>query len=402
MPQGALSDLKIIECAQLVSGPFCAKVLADMGAEVIKIEEPGKGDEARRKEPFFQDNPHPERSALFIYLNNSKLGVTLNLRTITGRELLYRLAEKADVLVTNYRPKEAQELGLGYEKLKQMNPRLILTCVTPFGQTGPWRDYAATDLVSFHAGGVGYETPGDVDDPSVETPLKAAGRQADFLAGLAGALATMMAVFGRRLTGQGSLVDVSEQEAVLSILRPTMARYIYEHYVTTRITPLFRQILPTKDGWVSIEGWNEPAWWEQFKKVMGCPEWAENELFRDREGRKQNWDALEFYLKEWTSQRTKEEIARACQSKHVPSFPHYTTDELLNWQQLTARGFWVEIDHPETGKVIYPGPFCRFSETPMQVRSPAPFLGQHNEEVFCGRLGLPREDLARLRGLGIL
>ena len=162
----ALSGLKAVEWSDFVSGPYCGKLLADLGAEVVKVERPGVGDGARSYGPFPQDIPHPERSGLFLYLNTNKLGVTLDVRTATGAQLLSKLLEQADVLIENNPPREVEELGFAYERLRQLNPRLVMTSITPFGQTGPYRDYRSCDLISFNASGLAFVNPSDgVDDP---------------------------------------------------------------------------------------------------------------------------------------------------------------------------------------------------------------------------------------------
>ncbi len=198
MVQGALYDLKILEYAQFISGPYCAKLMADLGAEVIKVEAPGLGDRARRYGPFPQDIPHPEKSGLFIYLNSNKKGITLDLHTTTGMKIFKELVRWADILVENNPPQFMKRLRLNYETLKEVNPRLIMISITPFGLTGPYRDYKTTELITFHMSGLGYETPGSVDDPEKEPPLKAAGHQASFLGGTMGALLTLFALHPTR------------------------------------------------------------------------------------------------------------------------------------------------------------------------------------------------------------
>ena len=225
---GALSDLRVVEYAHFISGPYCTKRLADLGAEVIKVEDPGGGDVARRTGPFLCDVPGPHRSGLFLYLNTNKLGVTLNIRSPAGLNLLKKLLAEADVFVENNPPAVARDLGIDYDSLKEINPRLVVTSITSFGQDGPYCAYNANDLISAHFGGVSYITPGRVSDTAKFPPLRPGGRQIDYIAGSTGALATMFAVFARRLSGKGQHVDVSEQEAIASFIRMEIAFYTHD------------------------------------------------------------------------------------------------------------------------------------------------------------------------------
>ena len=202
MSDGALGDLKIIELADMIAGPFCTKAMADLGAEVIKIEKPGDGDPTRQRGPFPQDQSHPDRSALFLYLNTNKRSITLDITTPAGARLFRDLVKDTDILVETQPPGTLDAVGLGYPHLREVNPHLIMASITPFGQTGPYKGYKAYDLNCYHFGVVGYETPfNQVTDPATQPPLKAAGEQADCLAGWTTATAIICAVHWRHLTG---------------------------------------------------------------------------------------------------------------------------------------------------------------------------------------------------------
>ncbi len=406
MENGALSDLKIVELGRLISGPYCAKLLGDLGAEVIKVEKPGMGDEARRREPFLHDEPHPEKSGLFLYLNTNKLGVTLNLESKTGRDIFHRLVKQADILVENVPPAVMQERGLQYDDLKEVNPKLIMTSITPFGQTGPYRNYRATELISYHMGGIGYSTPGVVDNPAEEPPLRAGGQLADFMAGIAGAVATMCAVFYRQATGAGEHIDVSTQEAVASFARTGVTEYLYSNQVYGRARGArpfvgFGGILPCKDGYVNLSP-SQDHHWDGLVRLMGNPEWAQDERFKNRDSRREHGDEIRAHLEEWTKGQSKEELAEAAQRLGFPGAPVYTMDEALRAEHLVAREFLVEIDHPEAGRIHYPGAPFKLLGTPWHVVRAAPLLGQHNEDVYCKRLGYSREELVRLRESGVI
>ena len=406
MERGVLSDLKIIELGHLISGPYCAKLLADLGAEVIKIEEPGVGDAARRREPFLHDEAHPEKSGLFLYFNTNKLGVTLNLKSKTGKEIFRKLVKEADVLVENNPPSLMEEWSLQYERLKEINPRLIMTSITPFGQSGPYRDYKATELISFHMGGLGYVTPGLVEDVDQYPPLKAGGPLADFCTGVTAAIATMCAVFYREATGLGQQVDVSEQEAVASFLRSSVCTYSFTKTVQRRVrqvpTPTgFERILPCSNGYVNMSPGQEEHW-QRLLEMIGGPELVKDERFKDAAARREHGAELNPLVQEWTKQHTKEEIAWLAQEAGFPGAPINNMDDVVNWDHFAARGFFAEINHPKAGKLRYPkGPYT-FSETPWRAFGPAPLLGEHNEAVYCGRLGYTKEELVKLRETGAI
>ncbi|MSQ15426.1 MAG: CoA transferase [Dehalococcoidia bacterium] len=402
---GGLSDLKIVELGNFISAAFCAKLMGDLGAEVIKLEEPGRGDDARRYGPFCKDVPDPEASGLFLYLNTNKLGVTLNVKSATGKKVLLELLKDADIFVHNKSPKEMEELGLTYDVVKEVNPRLIMTSITYFGQYGPYRDYKGSDLIALSMGGVAYGTPIMVEEPEKSGPLKGGGHQADFTTAAAAATSTMMAVFHRMLTDEGQHVDISSMDVIAALLRPATANYFYGKMAGDRTpasrTGLGTSIYQTTDGFASFGASND-GHWLNLVKAMGEPEWATNPLFGTREGRAEFGDALKGMVADWASAYPKKELYTHLQSHHVPSFPVNKIDEVVASEHLDDRGFFVEVDHPKTGKVKYPGYSARYSEPIWGIRSPAPFLGQHNEEVLSKRLGYTKEELVQMRQLGVI
>ena len=403
MIEGALSDLKIVEYADFISGPFCAKLMADLGADVIKVEPP-TGDKARRSGPFPGDVPHLERSGLFLYLNTNKLGITLNLNSTTGAKIFKGLIEQADILIENNPPSAMKELGLGYETLAQVNPQLVLTSITAFGQSGPYRDYKATNLVSMHMGGIGYYTPGAVDDLESEPPLKGGGHQAHFIAGLMAALISLSGIFTRTDTELGQHIDLSEHEAVAFNLLRDMAGYTYDKVVPSRLKSqarAFGNFLPCNDGYVQLYTTDDRQW-RGFVEAMGNPEWTKDERYRDPPSRTANWDSLEPRIVEWTRQRSKEEVYQTVQPRHAACAPVNTIAEVLRSRQLASHGFFTEVDHPDTGKLKYPGAPCKFSQTPFRMVRPAPRLGQHNDEILSQRLGYTRQELVRMRESGVI
>ena len=397
----ALDGLKIVEYSQFVSGPYCAKLLADLGAEVIKVEEPGVGDKARSLGPFLNDIPHPERSGLFSYLNTNKLGITLNVKTIIGKRIFHRLLEEADILVENNQPRLMKKLGIDYKSLSKINPRLIMTSATPFGQTGPYKDYKTCELLAYHTTGAGCTTPQFSGD---RKPLKAGARLSEFYTGQTAAAATMCAVLAREMTQRGQHVDVSTQECFNNNLWTILPRYIFIGEIASRkgssmLAPA--SVLPCRDGYVSFQVMTQ-AQWLDLVEVMGNPEWAQDERFKDPFTRGENWDQLRPLMEEWLSKQNKQDLFHAAQAKRAPVAPVNTMEEVVNCKQLAAREFFVEIEHPEIGRVKYPSAPYKFSETPWRVEQPAPLLGQHNEDIYCNRLGYTGKDLVRMRGEGII
>lgn len=400
MAGAALSDLTVLECGDGVAGAFAAKALADLGADVIKIEPP-EGDAARRAGPFPDDIAHPERSGQFLYLNANKRGVTLDLDSVHGRTVLRELPRRVDILITDLPPPRLDALELDYPSLYALNPRLIMTCISPFGHTGPYRDYKGSDLITWHMGGTGHGTPfNTVTTPAAQPPLRGGGHQADCLAGWTAAAATMAAVFHRETYGVGQMVDVSAVEAVASMIRASFSAYSYDRPTvpTTRLKIASPWIYPCKDGYISTSTLRD-HWWDALKDLMGRPEWAESDSFGSLLLRRQNADALDALLEVWFGEHTREELYRMLVPRGIPCFPVNTIEDVVNSPQYRARGFFVVQEHPVAGTITQPGSPIRFSGTPWALRRPAPLLGQHNEEVLGDLLRANHEstDLAGLR-----
>jgi crotonobetainyl-CoA:carnitine CoA-transferase CaiB-like acyl-CoA transferase len=402
MSKEALEGVKVLELCQLVAGPYCTKLLADLGAEVVKIEEPGGGDAARSLPPFLHDIPDSEGSGLFLYLNTNKFGVTLNVATATGKDIFLELVKQADILVEDNPPQWMTERGLDYQSLKEINPRLIMTSITPFGQSGPYRDYKAYPLNVFQFGGEGYLTPGGVENTG-RPPLKVGRFLSEYDSGLSAAIAILAALYWRGESGSGQLIDISKQESLMALNRMDMVRSANEGEVITRAKQgvPYGGALPCRDGYTVFITW-ESVQWDRLVAFMGDPEWANDDKFRDYAGRYQHGELLNALLTEWLVNHPKEELYHEGQAAGVPFAMVYTSKDLVDSEHLKARGFFVEIDHPRTGKVKYPSAPYKFSETPWQVKRPAPLLGEHNEEVFVRWLGHPREEMAKLGPAGVI
>ena len=399
MVERALAGIKVLDLTHYITGPYCTKLLADYGAEVTKVERTGTGDGARRMGPFFKDDPHPEKSGFFLYLNTNKLGVTLNLKSETGIKIFKELLKDADILVENFSPRVMPSLGLSYENLERINPNLVMTSISNFGQSGPYRDYKATEIVADAMGG----WMAIIGDPERQ-PLKPGGHQSQFVAGLSGALGTMTAFYCQEMSGIGQHVDISIMDAVLYIQMNITSIYSYHEMITKRIgnvvLPPPGSILPCKDGYIGAIAVTTRQW-QTLCHWMGMPELIEDPRFLTRIDRAEHLDELNAILISWLVEHEQEELLREAQKRRLPFGVPASTKMLLESQHLKERGYFVEVNHPATGKLRYPGAQFKMSDLPYQLR-PAPLLGEHNEEVYCQRLGYTRSNLVRLREQGTI
>ena len=396
----ALSGIKVLEYCNFVSGPFCSKLIADLGAEVIKIEEPGTGDEARSRGPFPNDIPDPEQSGLFLYLNTNKLGITLNLKSTAGKEIFKKLVKDTDILIEDTTPGTMEDLGLDYDTLKEVNPSLIMTSITPYGQTGPYRGYKAHHLNIYHSSGqaqFSYSMSSDAGLP----PVKGGGFLGDYDAGLSGAVATMAALFKRILGGTGQYIDVSRQEALISLDRIDIGSFTNDESMVERRRGMLGGLMPCKDGYVVVLAPQQHQW-EAMMNMMGNPEWSKGEKCKDEFARSEHAGELQPLINEWMLQRTKDEIYHLGQSYGCPAAPVNSTADVLKSPQMKEREFFADITHSRAGELIYPSASYKLSETPWQANRAAPLLGEHNQEIYCGKLGLSEKEMAEMKSSGVI
>ncbi len=398
----ALGGIKVLELCSMVAGPFCTKIMADMGAEVLKVERPGVGDEARRRGPFPGDIPHPERSGLFLYLNSNKLGITLDYTSATGGRILKEMVEGYDVIVEDNPPGALSSLGLGYEALSELKPGLIMTSITPFGQTGPYRDYKAYPLNCIHSSGEGYVTPSGTTFRE-RPPVKLGGFAGEYEVGIYSALGTLVALYFRSCTGAGQYIDISKQEALTISCVFDHLPYTMVGMTVSRLMPRVPEtgVVPCKDGHVMCVSFEE-TFWQRIKKLMGEPEWTQADWYRDQDRRREHAAEVRKRLEEWASTRTKKELHQGALKEGVALSPFLTPREILQSELLKARGFFAEIEHPQLGKVACVTAPYHFSKTSWHCEHAAPMLGEHNEEIYCQRLGYTGQELARLAGLGVI
>jgi len=400
--KSALENVKVVEIGESVSVPYCGKLMADLGADVLKVERPVLGDLARRRGPFLHNIPGADRSALFLDLNMNKRGVTLDIGTNTGREILQRLLQDADILVEDFTPGKLESMKLGYSHLKEINPHLVVTSLTPFGQTGPYRHFKGSDLVSAAMGGIAYANPRWTGDAGQE-PMRAL-QIYSFISGITAALAAACALRVQRQTGLGQHVDVSRMETSALTLNFFGEYWPYNRTYVSRADKAEQapaHDVRCKDGWVCIVTASEEQW-KRFVDFMEKPELAEDERFRDVYARGEHWDALEPLITEWTSRYTKLELFEKAGKLRIPLAPVHTIAELVEREQFKERGFFIRVSHPATGEQTYPGAPYKLAETPWAVRMPAPLLGQHNKEIYCQRLSYSQQELVRMREAGII
>ena len=397
MDEGALEGVRVIDVSQDMAGSFCARLLADYGAEVIKVEPPG-GAALRRMGPFHEDDPHPEQSLTFLVLNLNKLGVTLDIECQAGRGIFRRLVQDADIVVETFTPGYLASLGLDHGSLEETNPRLIMTSISPFGQEGPYSRYHGEEIVSY-AMGAAMSVSGTQD----REPLKHGGFQAQYEAGLNAAAATSMALLFQGRTGEGQHLDISTAECVGSTMIANQSLYAFTGSVQARMKPdasRFGHPMPCKDGWVILQTGGE-AGWSDIAGLFGTPELLSPHLHGQAQ-RGQYSPEMDAILLEALADRGKWDLFRDASRMGILSGVVQTPEDLDGCPQLEARGFYREVDHPVMGRLKVPAVLLNLSLTPYQLRHPAPLLGQDNPAVYCDRLGYTRGELVRMRRAGVV
>lgn len=413
MQESSLSPYRVLDLTD-ENGLLGARILADLGADTIVVEPPG-GNHARRLGPFYHNIPHIEKSLFWFSLNTNKRGITLDLKTADGRDIFTKLVKTADFLFESYPPGYLKKLGLGYDTLSNINPGLIMISITPFGQTGPWRDYKGSDLVEMALGGLVYLS-GEPDRQPLRIPVP----QAFFHAGSWAAVGAMMAFSARQAGGKGQHVDVSMLEAAAWSNYSAAEWWSYSRLNLKREgtwrqqgLSRMRLIFDCQDGYVllfllggtmaTIGEYKLVEWMEAEGK---CPDWlrgfdwskldvanAEQKFFDDLS------DALAPFLLD----KTKKQLFDWAMENELFLAPISDVSDLLENPQLKNREFWVKLEHPELGDAFtYPGPFVKMSRTPVTVRQRAPLIGEHNIEIYQNELGIPADKLIVLKQAGVI
>lgn len=396
------SRINVVECGGGVSAAFAAKMLADLGANVIKVEPP-TGDVTRTRGPFPGDKPDPEKSGLYVFLNVNKRGVAADLTRQEGRELLAALLSRADILIHNVQPVDRDRYGLASPALRASHPNLIVTSISIFGDSGPRANWRGYELNATNAGGWAFLSPGVSPYPELP-PLKAFGSQADFQGGVQGAMLALAGYRHRMKTGQGQAIDVSEQECIAAMLEQNFMHYSYAGRETSRlgsrvIGPWF--IMDCSDGKIFLCCIEEDQW-KRCVEFMGNPEWAKDELFKDRLARGANIDALKALMTEWLAGWKAQDLFREGQARRIPFAPVNAMREIYGNEHLHERGFFATLEQPGIGTMKLPGPPSKYGKTRWALERPAPRLGEHSEQIFCGELGIAKSRFAELKAAGVV
>jgi crotonobetainyl-CoA:carnitine CoA-transferase CaiB-like acyl-CoA transferase len=398
-------------------GYFCGKILGDLGADVIKIENPG-GDPDRNIGPFYKDQINPEKSLFWMYFNTSKRGITLNIESKEGKDIFTKLVKGADFVIESFQPGYMDSLGLGYGALSGINPGIIMTSITPFGQTGPYKDFKSSDIVVW-AMGSSMSISG-----KPEMPIRVGVPQSRIVGGLHAAAGSMIALYHREITGEGQYVDVSMQQACIPILVPAIEIYYLldlipprgeEFAAFGRPKPLgsikIRYIWPCKDGSICMHLYGG-AQLGQVKSATALTKWAVSEE-KALELKDYNWAAydgskitqeerkrLEDLIITFLKTKTKKELYAMAREKAILLLPSNTLEDILESPQLAAREFWLEVEHPElSDSITYPKAFLKLTECPCKIRFRAPLIGEHNEDIYTKELGLTKEKIGILKNI---
>ena len=397
-----LSGIRVLEWANGISAGFCSKFLADLGAEVIKVESPSTGDPTKMRAPFSTRKRTQEERELFFLMNNNKKGITLDPYGSTGREMFLRLIEKADCLVEDLSPGELQKAGFAPSALLDVRPGLVITSITPFGQTGPHSHYKAYPLNVFHGGGSDFSLPFEDDHPE-RPPVRVWRHSGEMESGLTASLATLAAVFFSMTTGQGQHIDISRQETLMNIERMDLGRYPNDGEVLSRGKDPYRMggMFQCKDGFVIIIPVQDNQW-NGFMHFLGEPDWADDEMCRDEFTRSEHFEEIRKKIAEAVLSMKKDEIYHRGQAYGVPVSPVFDVSELLDSPQLQARDFFSPVEHQELGTIMLPSLPYVFRDAGKQKYRPAPTLGRDNNEIFSDLLGLSMEELDELRQKGVI
>ena len=399
----ALSGVKVLDLTHYIAGPACTKMLADFGADVLKVERPD-GDPCRRIGPFWHDEPHLEGSGLFLHLNSNKKSITLNLKSAAGQRIVKELARDADLLIEAFKPGTMERLGLGYETLKASNPSLVYQSVSSYGQCGPYRDYKGSDMVLYAIGG-----PMATNSKYGMYPLRMPGVASQIHAGYVAAVAALTGYFGSTYQGIGQYIDTSVFDAHAGSVdrRLTLLlAYQYQGFPfprsDSRGAGYPQGIYPCKDGYVNI--WGGLQFFPLSAKMMGMPELATDPHWCTREAQldQQRREEFETIFLPWIIEKTKAEFLETARKSGILSGALFTIEDLAKDRHFQERGFFEHAEHPRTGVVAHVGPIVKMPESPATVRVTAPLLGEHNEEVYCGRLGFSQAEVAQMRRMGVV
>ena len=393
----ALENLTVLDLTRVLAGPFCTMMLADMGANVIKIEVPTGGDDTRTYPPFREKNLNGQRESLyFANINRNKKGVTLNLKAPEGKAIFKELVKKADIVVENYRPGVMDKLGLGYDVLKEINPRLIYAAVSGFGCYGPYHLRPGYDILAQAMGGMMAIT-----GPRGGEPTRAGSALGDMLGGLHVTIGILAAVNARTITGKGQRVDVSLMDSMIAATENTALKYLESGQIPPRMGNRYAAVSPydafkVKDGVIIIAAGNQKLYEKLCTEVLHRPDMITDPRFVDMTGRLENQDAIQEVIEDTLKDYTMEEATQLVLSKGIPAGPILNIKQILEDLHVKEREMFVEMDHPTLGRITVNGCAIKLMDTKPSVRTPAPQLGQDNKAIYEGMLGMSEEEFAAL------
>lgn len=396
-PPDGLAELRVLDLSSGIAGAFCTKLFASYGADVIVIEPPS-GSPLRRGGPFAGGEPHRDAGAVWLYLAANKRSVSLDIRSTTGRRIFRRMVEEAHIIVEDMPPGRMESLGLGFSDLCRIKRRIVLVSITPYGQSGPRAAWQGVNLTALAASGQMALT----GDPDRE-PLASGGSQADYQAGLNAFAAAAVAAQNADALEVPQHIDISLQECAASVLELYLPWWSYlKRDISGRkgnVLSAMVGVFPARDGYIGLH--IMPRNWPGFARAMGRPDLIEDPRFKDNYSRLQHNDELEAIVYAWAASGSAKDLYRQAGAARAPvSFVHSIAD-LLESEQLRGRAYFQEVDHPVAGRLTYPGPPFRMSDITWNAGR-APLLGEHNDEIYCGEMGLTRQDLCVLRAGGVI
>jgi crotonobetainyl-CoA:carnitine CoA-transferase CaiB-like acyl-CoA transferase len=390
--KSALGGIRVIDMTRVLAGPYCTLLLGDMGAEIIKIEVPGHGDDSRKYPPFIGTE-----SAYFMNLNRNKKSLTLNLKNEKGKAVFLDLVKCADVVIENFRPGTLDDLGVGYAKLKTINPNLVYSSISGFGQSGPYKDLPGYDIIGQAMGGIMSVTGWP------ETPPSRTGTAiADILAGLCACIGILSSLIAVRNGCRGQKVDIALVDSVVSAMETIIQIYLVEKRIPQRTGNRYEFIYPydtfkAKDGWVVIAVGNNKLW-EVFCDAIGTNHLLDDQKFKDNYDRVKAHVEVKRIVEEWTGPRTVKEVVDFLLSKTIPCAPLYTVKEVVEDPHIAdARRMIREVEHPVAGRIKVIGSPINLSETPAEVYFPAPMLGQHSSDILKNILNYSEDTIDALK-----
>ncbi|MBQ4651435.1 MAG: CoA transferase [Oscillospiraceae bacterium] len=397
----ALENLLVLDLTRVLAGPFCTMMLADMGAKVIKIEVPITGDDTRSYPPFRNNNQGERESLYFANINRNKQGITLNLKKPEGKELFKQLVKQADIVVENYRPGVMDKLGLGYDVLRELNPRIIYGSVSGFGNTGPYRLRPGYDILGQAMGGLMAITGAVGGEPT-----RAGSAMGDILGGLHLAIGLLAAVNARSITGEGQRVDISLMDSVIAATENTAIKYLESGKIPPRMGNRYAAVSPydgfrVKDGTVIIACGNQKLYEKLCTEILERPDMITDPRFSSMEARLANQDDIKSVIEERLKELTMDEAVELILSKGIPAGPIYDISQVLADPQVHNREMFVEMEHPTLGNITVNGCAIKLSETSASVRTPAPALGQDNVDVLS-EFGFSKEKILSLEEEGVI